>query len=273
MAATDSIPEKGLAHLQVSVRHILDRWPALLQRQHYLRSMSQNDALRGALQDTYAAHVYNALHAVLSVDIIRTMGSIILDNDSRTASLARAILALREPGILQELTEEYCAVAPTKYADADAAAALARHRRGEVENFMVTIANQVDEIEIAILRTDLANVIRTVRNKSVAHNEVVHDGTAWRIWWIEGAFLTYRQLDEYADACTRAVDALGRIVLRTAFSFDDLPRISERYADDFIEALVLGLQHQRESREERKRRNLAEALALGARPHSGVEGT
>jgi hypothetical protein len=91
VAATGSAPEKGFVHLRVSVRHILDRWPALLQRQHYLRSMSQNDALRAALQDTYAAHVYNALHAVLSVDLIRTMGSLILDNDSRTASLARAI--------------------------------------------------------------------------------------------------------------------------------------------------------------------------------------
>jgi AbiU2 len=131
---------------------------------------------------------------------------------------------------------------------------------------MATIENQVDEIEVAILRTDLANVIRTVRNKSVAHDEVVHDGTDWRMWRIEGTVLTYGQLDEYADACTRAVDALARIVLRTAFSFNDLPRISERYADDFIEALVFGLNHQREVQEERRRRNLAEAAALGARP-------
>lgn len=67
-------PVKGLTYLKVIVRHQLNTWPAVVQRRDYLRAMSQSESLREAVRQTYGAHVHNALHAVLSFDLVRRSG-------------------------------------------------------------------------------------------------------------------------------------------------------------------------------------------------------
>lgn len=64
--------------------------------------------------------------------------------------------------------------------------------------------------------------------------------------------MTYGQLDDFIDACTRAIDRLSGIVLREAYAFGDLPSMSRQYVDEYIEALVIGLNRLREIREERR---------------------
>jgi hypothetical protein len=109
----------------------------------------------------------------------------------------------------------------------------------------------VKEVEERLMCGTVPELIRLVRNKAVAHHDVTHDGTDWRMWRIEGTGLTYGQLDEYIDAGTYAIDRLAHVVLRTAYAFDDLPAMSQRYVDEYIEALVLGLTLQRERRQQK----------------------
>lgn len=256
-AARDPMPEpkeqptKGLAHLKVTVQHVLNTWPAVLQRQLYLQAMNGSRALREALALTHAAHVHNALQAVLVVDLVREVGVLVLDTDSRTASVARAVMALRSESVLQELRAEYGTF--TWRPGTSEAVQKSIHdvllRQGLEE--LTSLPDYLKIIEDEVLSNELAKTMRTIRNKAVAHNDVAHDGNDWRMWRIEGVGLTYGQLDEFIDACTRAIDRLSRIVLRQAYAFGDLPGMSRQYADEYIEALVIGLNRQRGIREQR----------------------
>ena len=99
MSGKRSAPPKGLAHLKVVVRHLLDVWPGVLQRQTYMQAMGRRDELSKALNQTYAAHVHNTLQGVLVIDLIREVGALILDDDKRSASVRRAVAALRDDSV------------------------------------------------------------------------------------------------------------------------------------------------------------------------------
>jgi len=256
----DPTPPRDLGQLKVSIRHILDHWTALLQRRHYLRALSQHEVLRDALADTYAAHVHNAVHAVLSFDLIRAIGALILDDDRRSASVARAVSSLRNEAIVRELRAEYGGI-PVG-ADEATKSALRHLQRTEFDGYLASIPEKLREIEVSVLGTEIAEIIRTVRNKVVAHNDVTHDGADWKMWQVKETGLTYGQLDEYIDHCTQAVDQLSHLVLRHAFAFDDLPGVSERYVKDYIEALVLGLGQQKTVSEQRRAETLKRTQAL-----------
>lgn len=86
-----------------------------------------------------------------------------------------------------------------------------------------------------------------------------------------GTGLTYGQLDEYIDRCTKVVDQLAGWVLRTAYAFDRLPDVSLHYVDEYIEALVIGLNRKKRVKEEQRATNLRRMQELlqdrGPEPH------
>jgi hypothetical protein len=69
------------------------------------------------------------------------------------------------------------------------------------------------------------------------------------MWRIEGTGLTYGQMDEYIDDCSEAVDILLHLVLREAFDFEGTRTVAQGYADEYTEALVVGLRRLKEVRE------------------------
>jgi AbiU2 len=260
-APGDHRPASELSHLQVTVRHLLDVWPGLLQRREFLRSMAQSEKLRNALAQTYAAHVFNAMHSALSADLVRCIGAYILDRTSRTGSIARAVDALRKPKVIAQLRARVYGVIPPAASDNPAVRAAVEHlQRTEYEAVFAGLPAELAEIERTVLRASMAKVIESVRNKSVAHVEIEHDGTDWRVWTIAGTQLTYAQLDNYIDECTKAVDKLSHVVLRTAYAFADQPGRDQRYADDYINALAIGLTQQKEERERKRQEILRRTL-------------
>ncbi len=66
-----------------------------------------------------------------------------------------------------------------------------------------------------------------------------------------GTGLTYGKLDEYVDACTSAVDHLLHLVKRTAHDFEGTRQVARDYANDYVGALVIGLQRKKEFRDSR----------------------
>ena len=220
--------------------------------------MAQSDALRGAFEKTYAAHVFNSMHAAMSFDLVRAVGALILDRRKNTASLYRAVGWLRKPIVIEQLRSNvYGRTAHVKRIDADDInAVLERIHRTEFDATFDRVPAQLDEIKTKILVAPVANIIEDIRNKTVAHSAVEHDGSDWKLWAVmTGAKLTYGQLDAYIDVCTPAVEALCHLVLRTSFPFDDLPGIHQRYVEEFIGALVIGLNEQKQTKERKREEN------------------
>lgn len=215
--------------------------------------MAQSEALRTALAQTYAGYVFNAVHAALSSDLVRAVYALILDRRRHSASMSRAVAALRKPLVVRQLR--------AKIYDMGASAPA----RAAFETIFVGLPAQLDEIDRTVLNAPAASTIEEVRNKAVAHAAVEHDGDDWKMWAVGGTKLTYAQLDEYIDACTTAVDKLSHLVLRTAFLFDDLPGIDQRCVDEYVDALVIGLREQRKAKERRREENLRRTQELMGR--------
>ncbi len=53
------------------------------------------------------------------------------------------------------------------------------------------------------------------------------------------------------DTCSKAIDLLLHLVMRTAFDFDGSKRIAQDYVDEFVGALIIGLRAQKEQRDAR----------------------
>lgn len=259
-----AIPEQHseLSHLKVTVRHLLDAWPTVLQRRCFLRRMAQSEALRTALRNTYAGHVFNAMHGAMSFDLVRAVSALILDRDRKSASLRRAVATLRKPAVVKQLREQVSGAHFVALGHPQDRAALQQIQRSALEAVFTDLPAQLKKIDENVLNTPLASTIKNVRDKAVAHATVEHDGTDWRMWAVGGTKLTYGQLDEYIDACTGAVDKLIHLVLRTAFSFDGLHGINERYADEYIDALVIGLMQQKQAKERQREENFRRARDL-----------
>ncbi|HUN25390.1 MAG TPA: hypothetical protein VMU67_03710 [Steroidobacteraceae bacterium] len=255
-----------LARLRVTVRHLSAAWPTVLQRRHFLRAMARSEALRSALEKTYAGHVFNAMHGAMSFDLVRAVGALILDHRRRSASLWHAVASLRKSAVVKQLRAQVYPDPEMQLvgrANAEIHAALARIHRNAFDTVFNDLPAQLEEIDTTVFATPVARTIKDVRDKVVAHAAVEHDGTDWKIWVVNrDTNLTYAQLDDYIDACTKAVDRLNHLVLRTAFSFDDLPGIDQGYVNEYIDALLIGLREQKQEKERQREERLKRTQEL-----------
>lgn len=250
-------PPSQLEQLQVLVRHLSDAWLGVLQRREFLRRMAQSEALREAFVDTYAGHVFNAMHGALSGDLVRSIFAYILDRDRRAASVMRAVTLLRKRPLMTQLQTYVYGMAPHTPGQNPATAAAIEHlQRTEFTSIFADLPAELQEIQRTVIDAPMGKVVEEVRNKLIAHAAIEHDGKNWKMWTIGGTKLTYSQLDCYIDVCTNAVDKLSHRVLRHAYPFNDQPEVDQRYADEYIEALVRGLTQQRQERERKRQENL-----------------
>jgi hypothetical protein len=76
--------------------------------------------------------------------------------------------------------------------------------RRNIEEFE-RLRGQLSTIESDILNAELAPILWKARSKAGVHYDVVQEGKDWRLWRIEDTEggLTYGQLDEYIDNCTK----------------------------------------------------------------------
>jgi len=203
------------------------------------------------------------MHSALSGDLVRSIGAYILDRNSRSASVARAITALRKPSIITQLKTHVYGMVPSAQNETPAIAAANEHlQHGEYASIFVGLPAELREIQRTVIDAPMAKVVEEVRNKLIAHAAIEHDGKTWKVWTVGGTKLTYPQLDNYIDECTKAVDKLSHRVLRAAYSFDHQPGVDQRYADEYIEALLKGLTQQKQERERRRQENLRQTQEL-----------
>jgi hypothetical protein len=260
-------PAEALARLKTIVKHLEDLWPALLHRQTYFHALTRSAELAEALTNTYAAHTHNTISDMFVIDLIREIGALVLDRDSRSASVAIVVQILDNPFVLDELRKDYRIVLPSHWLGGRDVSVNDRRAIDEELNETQILENlaefdarrsKLPEIHDSVLNSNVGSALVIARNKSVAHYDIVRDGNDWKMWRIEGTGLTYGQLDEYVDACTSAVDTLLHFVGRTAFDFNGTREVARDYANDYIDALVIGLRRKKELNEERVNSQLDE---------------
>jgi AbiU2 len=237
------------------VRHLVDNWAALLRQRQFIQTLSSSEALIAALKDTYAAHVHNAIGVVMVTDLFRVVGALILDNDTRPASVVNAVSLLREEPTLRALCAQMVEnVKAGPYADEAAAESVRRHLMADhAAGYYRDAQTALQWIESNVLKSPFAFTLRTIRNKAVAHNELVRDGDDWKAWRIESTGLTYGELDAFIDTCTQAVDRLAHLALRQSHAFELEPEHAKRWAQEYADALAVGLNEEKRRRAEQVR--------------------
>lgn len=241
-----------VGRVRTIVSHLVGSWCAVLRQLQYIETIGDTQPLVAALENTWAAHVHNALGAVLIMDLIRAAGAVILDRRSDVASLARAVALLERDITLRALVKEQTEVKPGRYMDEATAESLSKglmkhHAQGYYKDARADLAWIKDHV----LNTDIAVTVEMVRHMAVAHNAIVFDGARWQLWRVEQSGLTYGQLDIFIGASTEAIVRLGHLVLHQAHAFDVEREHAQRWATEYAEALTLGLQQ----RPERMKRN------------------
>ena len=263
LAPDSPTPAQRLERLKVVVKHLSDTWPHVLQRQSCMQSLGRREDLHSALRGTYAAHVTNMLQDVLVLDLLREIGALVLDPHSNSASVARALSALRDRGVISELRAEYQIVRPLGHIGGDKFTSEMRalidahwqetERKEQLAKFEKWLA-ELATIDAELTGSELSKLLWQARKKRVAHYDIVRAGNDWKLWSVEGTGLTWGQINTYVDMCTKGIDALSLLVLQTSFDFEESQRISQQYVDEFIEALALGLRSQKQAKAEKRER-------------------
>jgi len=228
-----------------------------------LQALGRRVDLHAALSQTYAAHVTNMLQDVLVIDLLREVGALVLDSDSRAASVSRALSALRDPEVIAELRREFEVVRPLGNIGGDRITPEMRaeiDRQWEVSERRKQVAtfDRLLNLELAtsaeLIGSEVGKRLWQARSKGVAHYDVVREGNDWKLWQVEGTGLTWGQVNDYVDTCTKIIDTLSLIVRQAAFDYEASKRISQKDVDEFVGALVVGLQEQKRQRDEKHER-------------------
>jgi|HubBroStandDraft_1064217.scaffolds.fasta_scaffold289336_1 hypothetical protein len=261
----DPSAAQRLERLKVIVKHLGDTWPHLLQRQACLQSLGRREDLHAALADSYVAHITNMLQDVLVIDLLREIGALVLDSDSRSASVARAMTTLRDPGVIAELRAEYKIVRPLAHIGVDK---LTPETRAEMDAWWEDreLPDQLAKfdqwraelaaIDVELTGSEVGKRLWQARSKGVAHYNVVRSGADWKLWRVDGTGLTWGQINTHVDTCTKAIDTLSLLVLQTSFDFEESALIAQKYVGAFIEALAIGLRSQKQERDAKREREL-----------------
>jgi hypothetical protein len=227
--------------------------------------MGEDENLRRAIDLTYTANVQNTVRDVLIIDLIRSIGALVLDEDvRRAASVSTAVWYLRNKKLLAELEAEYRVVPPLPPDAIDEGtppevreAIKEQHYASELDRNMeqfATLLPALDEIEQTLLKTDVALAIKQARDKAVAHYDVLPAGDAFKVYRLDDSGLTFALLDEYVDKCTIAIDRLSMLARHASFDFGRARELAEKDVGLYISALVTGLDAQRKEERERKAR-------------------
>jgi AbiU2 len=232
-----------------------------------MQSLGRNEELHRALEQTYTAHITNTLQDVLVIDLLRELGALVLDDDRGSASVARAMSALRDQDVISELQREYEVVRPLANVGGDKLTPQQRaqldaqwqqsERREQLERFE-RFRQQLGALDKELTESKVGEKLWKARCKGVAHYDVVRSGEDWKLWRVEGTGLTWGQINTYVDKCSEAIEVLLALVRQTSFDFNGSKEVAQGYVDEFIDAVVRGLRSQKQEHREKRERLIRE---------------
>jgi hypothetical protein len=223
--------------------------------------MGESKPLTDALNQSYAAHVFNEIQNAFLVDSLREIGALILDQGEKSASLHHAFRLIKSKQVLAHISADYDVVIPVRHLNNDLDPAV----QAEVEAMLKARElerqrKEFDELYAAVVKiepetfdSDVAKKIKRIRNKAVAHYDFRNIAGDWRNVTIGDAGLKFGDMDAYIAKCTEAVRLTTLLVLRKSMNFDDSREIFEKRVAEYSDALMRGRVSQREEREARRR--------------------
>jgi AbiU2 len=264
--------QERLQRLKKIVEHLNHTWSDVLHRQLCMQALGRREDLHKALEHTYAANITNMLQHVLVMDLLREIGALILDSDRKSAGVLRAFSGLRDPELMKVLRAEHEVVRPATNFNTGSmpahvlkqfeAGRVVRDRQEQIERFD-GILTELTALEPKIRDSDVAARLRDIRNKGVAHYDVVRDGNSWKLWAEGGTEVTWDEINDFIDTCTKGIELLYGAVCHTSFNFEEAQKVYQGNVDEFVDALAAGLR----SNKERQERERAEALAKRRAEH------
>ena len=229
--------QERLQRLKKVVEFLNHTWSDVLQRQQTMQALGRNEDLHKALDQTYAANVTNMLQHVLVMDQLREIGALILDPDKRSASALGALTGLRDPELMRELRAEHEVVRPVTHiripnnvpehvwAEIEADR-IVRDRAEQIERLDRDLT-ELAALEATVRDSDVAARLTAIRNKGVAHYDVVRDGAGWKLWAEGGSAVTWAEINDYMNACTRCIEILYSAVCHAGFNFEDAQKVHQ----------------------------------------------
>jgi hypothetical protein len=159
----------------------------------------------------------------------------------------------------EELTPEMRAAAAEILRDSDL--------RQNLEEFE-RLRGQLPMIQSEVLNAESAPALWKARSKAVVHYDLVRQGNDWRMWRIEDTdcALTYGQVDRYIDTCSKAIEFLSVLVRRAWRNLDDTKQIGQKYVNEYIDALLIGLRQHRSNHEQQRAQLRARTDAMQGEP-------
>jgi hypothetical protein len=198
------------------------------------------------------------LQEVLTIDLMREIGAMVLDKHPDSASVANALLALRDKELLAELEAEYRVVRPLAKMDEDLTPELraaidedwkASELQEQLSRFK-RLRTELKQMGAELANSDVGKLLWKARSKSVAHYDVARVGNDFKMWRVEG--LTWGQVNAFVDMSTRAIDLLSQFVRQTGFDFEGFRPIAQKCVDEYVSALTAGMQLQKQAQAERR---------------------
>lgn len=255
--AANMTPADRLSRLRVAVKHLEDMWAIVLQRLTYLKAINESDELHEVLNQTRVAHVHNALHDVLLGDLLLQIGALVLDRNAKSASVASAVGELKDAAVFRALQESYrfqANILPRMLNEEELSPEVRESIASRIQQEVVkrrlaecdSIPPSLSEIEGSLLASTVGRRIWDARKKAIAHYDIKRDGTDWKLWQVRDVSVTYAELLDYIEACTRAISALARFVGRGVYDFKTASSTAEAYVAEYIRALTLGMRQLRE---------------------------
>jgi hypothetical protein len=184
------------------------------------------------------AHGFNLLTLNLLHSCVLGIAKIALDNDARTPSVWKLVSSLDHRALVEELREEYALwhLAPTSGEEPEVIDLVQRAERREEAERRVQFNGLVAETRLKWLELQESKALAsfvTMRDKLIAHSELLHDGTKYRAVDVRSLGLKFGDLRSVIDALQTLVDRLTLIYRRASFAFDGLDKQLKGARDHF----------------------------------------
>lgn len=196
---------------------------------------------------THGARALNALTLSLLLDIVRDSHAFLLDRDARASSLANIWRMMSGTRSRAAFRVEWSKPTPTRFSwgnealDAKARAAVEREfaeaDQGKKERRFDELCAQVDAELPNVLEGELAERIRTARNKAIAHYELHVIDDVPKPFMPGDAGLKWQDPREFMAQVEPVLFRVVLLATNSAYDVEGFKRVHSKSAADFWDRL------------------------------------
>jgi len=217
--------EQQLTKLRGHMDRLFDLAIGAWERAKLLEPMMRDDELNKRIGRERKGAAFSRLRIFLYWDLINEIVKLTSDDSERCPSIRNIVAMLKRPGIREELRAIYSKPITPAFIGGDVLSAADREMilngdRLELEReFDNLFQRTVDATEL-LLSSSTVVAYQVVRDKLIAHNEVMHVPPKYEPVDISKFGLKFGEERKVLKQATEIVDNLYSLILRTSFDWD-----------------------------------------------------